>query len=97
MKLPKNLYVFGEKYSLKRVKGLAAKGICGEVNRDTKEIIIDSNLKGSELHETIIHEVGHCVFHEVSLYQSISHDLEEVIVDTIAKALAKNFDLRAKK
>lgn len=96
MKLPKHLYVFGEKYTLKQIEGLSAHGIAGQCHKVNKTIIVDSKLKGAELQETILHELFHAVVSEVSIDQTLSHELEEVIVDTFAKAVCKNFNIRSK-
>lgn len=96
MKLPKHLTVFGEKYSLKRVEGLSEHGIAGQCHKVNKSIIVDSKLTGEDLHSTLLHELFHATVTEVSLDQCLSHELEEVIVDTFARAVCKNFNIRSK-
>ena len=96
MSKSKSMHVYGQKYRLKRLKSLNKRGLDGELDKELRTISIDHSLEGNEYMEAIIHELGHAIFHECSLYQSISPDLEEVIVDLMAKAIVKNFKIEHK-
>ena len=96
MKLPNQIQILGEKYKLKLVNGLRFSGHIGLCDFKSKIIQLDAELKGDELQQTLCHELFHAVCYEGSLYQTISPDLEEVVVDLMAKSLIKNFNLRCK-
>ena len=86
--------VLGEKYKLnfEELNGHGIEGLC----QPAKKIIsLDKSLekRPDDLQVTLIHEIGHCIFHESSLCQAIGHDIEEVIVDLFGKVLTKNFKL----
>jgi len=69
-------------------------GLCKVVD---KIIYIKENNDSDYFNSVLLHEIGHAVFWESSIGQtSVSHDLEEIIVDQIAKALVKNFNIQPK-
>ena len=88
MKLPKNLEVFGVKYSLKNEANLFSYGqpcygVCDIIDKTIKVDIAAHKNKDS-LHETIIHELIHSVWEEVGLgHVNISHDSQELISENI--------------
>lgn len=86
----KSLKVFGTTYKTKSAP-LKEHGVHGLCNVETKQILIDKSLKGDQYTETILHELFHAVFHECSIYQTVSNDVEEILVDVFAKAVVKNF------
>src|SRR5690606_1444145 len=91
----KSLLVFGTRYSVRAIKDLAHNnGILGFCDKRKKQIGIDAGLTPRQQVETLLHELAHAVFHEVALDQAISHGLEEVTVENIAKAIYQNFDVR---
>lgn len=96
MKLPRCLIVFGEKYALKRISGLMKAGAMGLCTPGKKLIAVDASLKGEDLQITLIHEIAHAAIHEVGAESLISDDLNEIISDAVARAVAKNFTLRSK-
>lgn len=96
MSSSKSLHVFGKKYRLERRSGLNKKGLDGECDTETHQILVDSKLKGDSYKEAVLHELFHAVIHECSINQAISHDLEEVIVDTLSRSVVKNFSIRHK-
>lgn len=97
MKPPRSILIFGQKYVLKADSKLPTRHLDGECCKETHTITYDPTLKGDKLAETILHEMFHAVFEEVSLAQAISPELEEICVDTMAKAVARNFTLTSKK
>lgn len=71
----------------------------GHCYYEKKIIEINSEIpQGSKLfQETLIHELLHALFHRMSYRQSgLSHDLEEVMIDQLAKAFTENFRLQKK-
>lgn len=97
MKPPKSIHIFGQKYVLKPDSRLSSRHLDGEYCKESHTITYDPKLKGDRLTETILHEMFHAVFQEVSLAQAITPEIEEICVDTLAKAIAKNFTLTSKK
>lgn len=93
MKLPKSIKVFGETYKIKVIKEKDPVNL-GLCDFQKKIILVHDRQSSKEIMHTLIHEVGHAVFNRIGLNQSISHDLEEVIVDSIATAISENFRLQ---
>lgn len=92
IKLIKSLLICGVKYQVK-YESLGGQGIDGYCNGRDKVIVIDKDVTKNhkDFYETILHEMSHAVFEESSLRQtSIDPDLEEIIVDQIAKAIYLN-------
>lgn len=61
-----------------------------------RTIQIDPKLQGDERLETLLHELFHAALYETSANQPLSHDLEEVVVDVLARVVVKNFKLSKK-
>ena len=58
----------------------------------TIEISDDIPVSSSFFQVTLVHEILHALFFRMSYRQSgLSHDLEEVMIDQIATAIAENF------
>lgn len=98
MKLPKYIQIHGNKIRIFEVENLTdAYGtpIHGCYKPPALAICIEKKLKGKEKLHTFLHEYGHAVIHALGVYNcNLSHDLEEIIVDGIAKSLSENFVLR---
>ena len=57
------------------------------------EISLEANKYKKDISEAFLHEFIHSVIHRLGLYNAeLSHDLEEILCDTIAVALSENFD-----
>ena len=93
------LNVFGMIVKVKRVKNLSDKeGVCGDYSHKSKVIRVDKDLKGKELIVTELHEFIHSVMDRLGVGNAqLSHDLEEIICDGVATALAENTDIKWKK
>ena len=95
--LVKSLLVLGRKVPVKRsdLRDLSAAGAyCPQ----TKTIFIESTLKpGDFMTETLLHELFHAAFDRVSLGQSVTREIEEIIVDQMAVVVSENFTLSPKK
>ena len=92
----KEVIILGQKWKLKRTKGMLDAGIMGRCNPKEKIIQIDDTLKGYELEHTVLHELGHALMYCNSTYQVINHDTEEVLVDTLATFLLESFQIKLK-
>jgi len=92
-----NIIIFGIKYKIKYVN-LLSDNYLGWFKPIEQEILIEHTLKGDKRMKTLIHEIGHGVFHTTGLNQtSIGYDLQEIIVENIAQAIVQNFDIKPKK
>ncbi len=89
-----NINVLGEKWKIKRVAGLKENGIMGKCIFREKLIAIDSTLTGYDLEHTLIHELGHALIYRSSIYQSLPHEIEEILVDIYGTFLLDNFSLK---
>ena len=100
MKIPSKINVFGKKYKVKIVKMLKdseGKAVSGLHSPITSTISLDAEMKGEELDQTFLHELGHAVQDRVAVTQGhISEDLIEVIVDSMATFMSETFHLRLK-
>ena len=56
----------------------------GHINYDTKKIYIDVKLDSKRRKEVLLHELGHAIFAECSLYQVINSQVQEIVVDQFA-------------
>jgi len=53
------------------------------------------NQSVSDIHHTLLHEIGHAIFHRLGLHNcQLSSDLEEIIVDGYATALNELYDFK---
>lgn len=93
MKLPKRVLIFGQLVKVEKAKldhhidGLYwPKGL----------IQISEQAKRDHVPLVFIHELIHAVIARTSLHQVINGETEEIICDSIAKAITENFTLKAK-
>lgn len=99
MKLPKQLDIFGENYDVLE-EDLSEDNALGNCNQDTKLIkICKKGNKGREMTlHTLIHEMSHGMWEELSLSQvEALNPYEEIICNSIATLIMKNFDIRIKR
>lgn len=94
IKLPKRFIVFGQIVRVEFAKlDLSIGGLC-----HPKGLIqINEELDESMVQQVLLHEFVHAVFGRVSLYQAITPEVEELIAESISKALCENFHLKPKK
>lgn len=91
------LNIFGERWKVYHDKlDPQYAGHCYYEKREIKisnELLIGSTLFA----ETLLHEMLHALYYRMSYRQSgLSHDLEEVMIDQIAKAFTENFRITKK-
>ena len=93
----KKLKVFGRVWTVKVKERLADTGADGLTLKQEKELWLDSDLKGKEQMQTLLHEFVHAVFVESGLDQtSIRGDLEEIVAEQVSQALVDNFNIKFK-
>lgn len=64
---------------------------------DEGTIEINTNQSPDKIQESLTHEVVHAVFFRSGLDQTtISHDLQEIICDQVAKVICENYTLKRK-
>lgn len=90
MKKPTVINVFGQTYKIK-YDDMSKTEACGMTDNIHRLIIIDKSLDGDDLRHTLLHEYFHAVLYRTSIVQSLSHELEEIIVDQIATFLVDNY------
>lgn len=90
-KFIKSLSIKGTKYKIKIVP---LDDDHGKICYKTKIIKLDSNDDEEQRARTLLHEIGHGIFNELSFNQPINEQLEEVIVDNFANVF---YDLFFKK
>ena len=86
--------VLGDKWKIKRIKGMRENGILGKCIFKEKTIALDASLTGYDLDHTFIHELGHAIIYRSSIYQSLPYEIEEILVDIYATVLLDNFSLK---
>jgi hypothetical protein len=92
------LNIFGHMYRVFKCKELPIANTRGLCSIDEKVILIHEDYVGSEYMQILLHEIFHATFARASINQAeISHDLEEIICDTLATVITDNFHLRPKK
>jgi len=100
----KSINVLGTRYKVKYVEKLENENWLGLCNRETKTIYIKTGQTKENEMITFIHELLHSLIGESSIDQSLSNELEEIIVDLMAKfwvslfkQLKKNYEKTKKK
>jgi hypothetical protein len=92
----KNYDVFGTKYKVKAadLTLYEAHGLCCN---EKHTILLDKKLKGQDVYETMLHELGHAMFYTLGFRQTaIDLNLEELIVENFSKLICKHFELKPK-
>ena len=96
-KIPKLILIEGMLWKVKRVKSLhhnnkKCHGIC-DYNR--REILVDSNIRGEVLMETMVHEITHALIHDLKIRLNFKND--EKLSDGVGRIMAQLFHLRMKR
>lgn len=96
MRLPKSRMIFGQKWSIHKSElHDSTAGLC---DKGSGEIHINDRIKEDvQIMATLLHEMGHGMFHRIGLEQAISHELEEIITESFATMIIENFNLTFKK
>lgn len=94
----KPLQILGKKVPFVVKKGFANEdGTLGEYLPGKYKILIDAELKGTELTWVIIHEMIHAMFDRGGLLDAqIPPEVEEVIATQVAIVITENFKLQRK-
>jgi len=86
----KSITIKGQKYKI--IFSDLPSGTAGECDKAKKVITIDKSMEGHrDVYSTLLHEMIHAVFNEVSLDQALSDEMEELIADNIANAVYEEF------
>lgn len=90
--------IFGKKIKVKLEKNISSHGLEGLYSPKEKQILYAQHEDEKELMKTLIHEIGHAVWHITGLSQtSISHDVQEIICENISQAVVDNLSVKFKK
>ena len=89
----KSVIIFGRNINIIKVKGLLKEqNIFGYYDPEKFSIYIDKELSKKDYQSTLIHEMGHALFHRAGLGQSkLGRDLEEIIVEQYSHMISENF------
>jgi Zn-dependent peptidase ImmA (M78 family) len=98
----KPLNVFGKAIPLKFQEGLIeSEGALAIYDYDSQTITFEARLRTDLKHlflSTLLHEMGHAIFHRAGLHQAtIPVYLEEIITEQFATVLTENFNLTRKR
>lgn len=66
----------------------------GFYDHESKQIVIDSNLKGHDFIHTLLHEGLHALFHRTGVNQAIPEELIETLCENVPTFILENFDLK---
>ena len=91
------LNIFGLTVSVETTNKLMEKGVSGLYMAQESKILVDTGQFKGDAVQTLLHEIGHSVIDRTGIRQTLSDELEEVIVDNIATAITENFTLSLKK
>ena len=99
MSLPKSINIFGLDYKVKIVKELKDDdGNMVDGLFCSKDAIISIDKDNKNKMHTLIHEMGHAMFHRVSIGQTdINDQVEEIINNNWATLMTEVFDLKFKR
>lgn len=95
----KKLNVLGLQVKVIKKKDYAKKtGFEGLFDPYKNEITIDADLKKQEYIGTLIHEIGHAIFHRGGVFQTkIPMEVHEIIVEQFSTVIVENFNLTRKR
>lgn len=83
-----NIRVFGKTYSIQKVTNHPKNH--GDIDYENSTITYDSM-------QSLLHEALHAIFRRIGVNQAISHDAEELIVESTSTFLVENFDIKLKR
>jgi hypothetical protein len=84
------LNVFGSKYKV-YARNLNSEGALGICDKQKKNIYLHIEYP-EKWPDTLLHELVHAIFNEAGLQQTISHEVEEIMAEQVARVLNDNFD-----
>jgi len=101
MKIPAKITVFDKTYKIKMVKNLRftnGEPIKGCFDSESRMIALDVSLSSDDMEQVFLHELNHLILHESAIGQtSLPDDVEEVIVQQMAKVYQRIFDMKVKR
>ena len=98
----KSISVLGRKYRVKytcpeKMKKDIGFNVFGFCNLENDTIYIDKNLKENKLTTTLYHEIVHCIFHRIGADQVLSHELQEMLCESIGSSFFEMHDKTLRK
>ena len=83
MKIPKEIKIAGHRYRVKSKNGSWGNDakLRGNCDCNKLEIKVDSTMPNSRKTETLLHEIGHAIYHEYNIHDD---DKEERIITAFA-------------
>ena len=92
----KKINILGESVKVK-YRDMTEDKVCGWYIYDKKLIEINNKIPKDIQNVTLVHEIIHAVFDRAGILNAkVSHDIQEVICDQVAKVLTENFNLKEK-
>ena len=91
--LPKSVIILGVKYTIKEKDNLDHNNtpVDGLFNPNTYTILVNSGLEQWNKWHALFHEIGHGLMEENSINQSLSEEMEHIIVESYAKLFVRLF------
>lgn len=90
---PRKVVILGQSYVVKYIK---LPDTWGECRNDTMEILIDKDLVGKALIQTVFHEMVHAAFWRTGLNLVIDESIEEVTCEVLSNVFADLWDITQK-
>lgn len=97
MKIPKSIWVKGQEYQIKVIKGFIENHEAeGMTSQHDKTIELDAGIKGNKLKKLVLHEIGHAIQYETAISEALSTEMQEVITENFATVIIDLFHVRFK-
>lgn len=90
---PFKINILGQDFKVE-FKDLSKDGFHGLCYYKEGRIVLHNELKGHELQQTLLHECFHAVLFRTGAHQSITPEVQEVVVDSFATFLTDHFDFK---
>ena len=98
-RLKKFLNIKGRKYRISQVKrptGEDGKECAGYHDHEKRKIVIARGMEKEDKLHTFLHELFHAYIFECGIREGLDSQLEEVVVDQLAKSIIDNFEIKWK-
>lgn len=87
MKIPSTIQILNAKYKVKFDKSIRDRNRCGECDLFEKQILLDPNLTGYSLKQTLWHEIVHAFQFESGMMQFLEEQSAEMMAETFANLI----------
>lgn len=95
VKIPDSVEVFGKKVPVKLEE--IDNNFGGFFYPYEWKIIVNKNIPHEEYFRVLLHESFHAVFTRTAIDQSVPYEVEQIIVENMARFIVENFELKPKK